>query len=74
MKVRNLYMAKGLPVFQNKMFSSKEKGIACPQGDIILVQNLETGFITIKILMLVYLSMMQITRMNRHIQMCFRCI
>jgi len=45
MKVRNLYMAKGLPVFQNKMFSSKEKGIACPQGDIMLVQNLETGFI-----------------------------
>lgn len=41
---RLLYEAKDFPVFQNRMYDSLEEAIACPKGDIRLVENLDTGF------------------------------
>lgn len=40
-----LFQATGLPVFQNKMFPNQEAAIACPRGDVILVQDTNTGLI-----------------------------
>lgn len=45
MKYCELYKVKGLPVFQNKMFSDCASAQACPTGDIKLVQDMETGLI-----------------------------
>lgn len=42
---REIYRAEQLPVFQNRMFHSEEEGINCVKGDVVLVQDLETGLI-----------------------------
>jgi SAM-dependent methyltransferase len=42
---RNLYHINQLPIFQNRMYDSKEEAIACPKGNICLVENLETGLV-----------------------------
>ena len=40
-----LYQQDNFPIFQNRMYESKEEAIACPKGDIRLVENLKTGLI-----------------------------
>lgn len=45
MKYRELYKAEGLPVFQNKMFPDRASALACPKGDVMLVQDMDTGLI-----------------------------
>ena len=45
MKHRELYKAKGLPVFQNKMFEDLASAVACPVGDLTLVQDMNSGLI-----------------------------
>ncbi|CAN1209684.1 Ubiquinone biosynthesis O-methyltransferase [Tumidithrix helvetica PCC 7403] len=42
---RTVYQAHQFPVFQNRMFSSKQEAENCVKGDINLVQDLETGLI-----------------------------
>ena len=42
---KKIYQAQQLPVFQNRMFSSKEEAQSCIKGDIELIQDLETGLI-----------------------------
>jgi SAM-dependent methyltransferase len=42
---RVLYEASGLPIFQNKMYSSQEDALNCPVGEIRLVQDDKTGLI-----------------------------
>lgn len=45
MSYRELFKVKGLPVFQNKMFADRAAALACPKGDMTLVQDMETGLI-----------------------------
>lgn len=45
MKYRKLFVVEDLPVFQNKMFHDRKSALACPKGDMTLVQDLETGLI-----------------------------
>lgn len=42
---RELYRIAGLPVFQNRMYDSREEARSCPRGDVRLVENLETGLV-----------------------------
>jgi SAM-dependent methyltransferase len=44
-RYRELYEAKQLPVFQNRMFHSEQEAKDCPKGDVVLVQDMETGLI-----------------------------
>lgn len=43
--LKELYRAEQLPVFQNRMFHSEGDAQACAKGDVVLVQDLETGLI-----------------------------
>ena len=43
--LRELYRAEKLPVFQNRMFQTQAEAIHCVKGDIVLVQEMETGLI-----------------------------
>ena len=45
MSDRELFRTEQLPVFQNKMFSTEDEAIACPTGNIVLVQNRENGLV-----------------------------
>ena len=45
MNHKELFRVDGLPVFQNKMFSNQAKAIGCSKGDMVLVQDLDTGLI-----------------------------
>jgi len=45
MSYRELYRAEQLPVFQNKMFSTSKAAQDCPKGDVVLVQDMETGLV-----------------------------
>lgn len=45
MSYRELFEVEGLPVFQNKMFATREAAVNCPKGDMRLVQDMETGLI-----------------------------
>lgn len=45
MSQRELFSVAGLPVFQNKMFASRDAALHCPKGDIRLVQDSQTGLI-----------------------------
>ncbi len=38
-----LYRQGQLPVFQNRMYDSREEAINCPKGDVSLVEDLDTG-------------------------------
>lgn len=40
-----LYQVDELPVFQNRMYDSKEDAISCSKGNMRLVENLETGLV-----------------------------
>ena len=40
-----LYQQDDFPIFQNRMYDTKEEAIACPKGDICLVEDLETGLV-----------------------------
>lgn len=40
-----LYKQPALPVFQNRMYDTREEALACPTGDVLLVQDLQTGLI-----------------------------
>jgi SAM-dependent methyltransferase len=42
---KKIYQVEQLPVFQNLMFHSIEEAKNCAKGDIVLVQDLETGLI-----------------------------
>jgi hypothetical protein len=42
---RLLYAQEQLPIFQNRMYSTKAEAILCPMGDMKLVENLETGLV-----------------------------
>lgn len=41
-----LYQADAFPVFQNRMYNSKEAALNCPRGNIRIVQDLKTGLIS----------------------------
>jgi SAM-dependent methyltransferase len=42
---KEIYRVEQLPVFQNRMFRSMEEAKNCAKGDVVLVQDLETGLI-----------------------------
>jgi SAM-dependent methyltransferase len=42
---RELYRAEQLPVFQNRMFLTPEEARNCLKGDVVLVQDMDTGLI-----------------------------
>jgi hypothetical protein len=44
-EVRELYRAEALPIFQNRMYSTREAAQACPKGDVVLVEDLQTGLV-----------------------------
>lgn len=43
--LKELYRVEQLPVFQNRMFHSEADAKNCTKGDMVLVQDLETGLI-----------------------------
>ena len=45
MSLRELFRVEQLPVFQNKTFASADAAFACPKGDVVLVQDMETGLV-----------------------------
>lgn len=45
MNYRELFAVQGLPVFQNKMFANQRAALACPKGDMRLVQDMDSGLI-----------------------------
>lgn len=45
MKYLELFRVEGLPVFQNKMFPDQMSALACPKGDVVLIQDMDTGLI-----------------------------
>jgi SAM-dependent methyltransferase len=45
MKQRELFRVNQVPVLQNKMYGTEAEAINCPKGDIVLVQDTETGLI-----------------------------
>lgn len=40
-----LYQLNRLPIFQNRMYDTKEEAIACPVGDMELVEDQNTGLV-----------------------------
>jgi len=40
-----LYAVRDVPVFQNRMFDSEAEAKACRRGDVVLVQDLNTGLV-----------------------------
>jgi Methyltransferase domain len=42
---RTLYEARAMPIFQNRMHGTREEARACPTGDVVLVEDLDTGLI-----------------------------
>ena len=55
-RTRVLYTQKDMPIFQNHMYDSEVEAKSCPIGDIVLVEDQETG--------LVYNATFQPERMN----------
>jgi hypothetical protein len=45
MAVRELYRQVNLPIFQNRMYDSAQEGRDCPRGDVVLVEDLESGLV-----------------------------
>ncbi len=45
MAVREVYRQEALPIFQNRMYDSCEEGRNCPRGDVVLVEDLESGLV-----------------------------
>lgn len=44
-RYKEIYRAEQFPVFQNRMFKAEEEARNCVKGDILLVQDMETGLI-----------------------------
>ena len=44
-RTRELYRSEQLPVFQNRMFATEQSARQCTRGDVVLVQDLDTGLI-----------------------------
>jgi len=44
-KLRDLYSIEQLPIFQNRMYDTEAEAIACPKGDVRLVEDLRTGLV-----------------------------
>lgn len=42
---KSLFYRENYPIFQNKMYSSREAGIHCPKGNIDLIVDQKTGII-----------------------------
>jgi len=42
---REIFRLNGVPAYQNKMFDTRDAAAGCPYGDIVLVQDTETGLI-----------------------------
>lgn len=42
---RELYRQSGFPVFQNKMYETREAARNCPRGNIEIIENQDTGMI-----------------------------
>jgi SAM-dependent methyltransferase len=42
---RELFRAEGLPVLQNRVYASAEEAVSSPTGDVVLVQDLQTGLV-----------------------------
>ena len=45
MALREVYRQEALPIFQNRMYASCEEGRNCPRGDVVLVEDLESGLV-----------------------------
>ncbi len=45
MSKRELFRLNGVPAYQNKMFDSPEAARECPSGDVVLVQDMNTGLV-----------------------------
>ena len=45
MKCRELFRADQLPVLQNRVFSTAAAALACTKGNMVLVQDIETGLV-----------------------------
>jgi SAM-dependent methyltransferase len=43
--VRELFRAQGLPVLQNRVYPTAEAALSSPTGDIVLVQDRDTGLV-----------------------------
>ena len=43
--LRDLYSIEQLPIFQNRMYDTEAEAIACPKGDVRLVEDLRTGLV-----------------------------
>jgi len=64
-----LYQQRGLPVAQNRVYDTMEQALACPSGDVELVQNLQTGLIFNKAFrqdLVVYDSASRLSGFNYH--------
>ena len=45
MSTRELFRLEAIPVYQNKMFDTRATAMHCPIGDVVLVQDMETGLV-----------------------------
>lgn len=45
MRQREIFRVDSLPVLQNKTYRTREEAVACPTGDIVLVQDESSGLI-----------------------------
>ena len=45
MKHREIFRTASLPVLQNKTYRTREEAVACPTGDIVLVQDEDSGLV-----------------------------
>lgn len=45
MNQHEVFRAEGVPIFQNKMFATEAAALACPTGNVILVQDMDTGLV-----------------------------
>ncbi len=44
-RYKEIYRVEQLPVFQNRMFYSESDAVNCVKGDVVLVQDMQTGLI-----------------------------
>lgn len=45
MTLKTLYEARDFPIFQNRMYDTRAEALACPRGDIRLVEDLSSGLV-----------------------------
>lgn len=45
MSHRELFRVENVPAYQNKMFDTREAAKDCPLGDVVLVQDIESGLV-----------------------------